>query len=318
MYYPNLRWKQGEVKALENEPGDWSNQICPIWIVENPQEDLVDAALGMVSLWPGKQILDMSRVDIADIEDELFKAASSTEIPFAIAPKSLPHLSRELREIFNNAPHFRVACPNSVEETLNPELHHEQLKHINQFVGNDALKVIIDWGTVGPRHVSEASSLATVIDIYLSAGVNEVIVSGGSFPKMLQDVLGVVHIPRFERRLFDNLKSQVASPVSYSDYATLSPEWSHSEVLRSKHIAIRYAHDDYWLVLRQPGKDKAAIYELTQALIYEKEYRGPQFSWADKIWDKRAKEPPLVGPGNSTFHVSEFIHHHIAQVLAFG
>ena len=89
MYYPNLRWKQGEVKALENAPEDWYAKMCPIWIVENPQEGLVDSVLGIVSLWSGNQILDMSRVDIETVEDELFDAVSSTPLPFAITPKSV-------------------------------------------------------------------------------------------------------------------------------------------------------------------------------------------------------------------------------------
>lgn len=318
MYYPYLRWKQGEMKALENEPGDWNSMMCPLWIVEAPKEELVDAVLGMVSLWSGNQILDMSRVEVKSVEDELFIATSSTDIPFAIQPKTLRYLRHDLRELFVKEPCFRIACFNSIEEATNEDFHNEQLEHIRPFVENHKLKVIIDWGVVEERHVTKSSSLAKIVNLYLNAGVNEVIVSGGSFPTMLQDVLGVEYITRFEKQLFDNLADELSDPIAYSDYATLSPDWSYSGVLRSNHINIRYTYDDYWLVLRQPGKNKEAIYELTQLLVPQKEFRGGKFSWADDIWEKRAAEPPLVGPGNSTFHVSEFIHHHIAQVLRFG
>ena len=46
MYYPYLRWRQGEMKAIENKPTDWENRVCPIWIVEEPVGELIDAALG--------------------------------------------------------------------------------------------------------------------------------------------------------------------------------------------------------------------------------------------------------------------------------
>lgn len=318
MYYPNLRWKQGEIRALENAPSDWADKICPIWIVENPQEGLVDAALGIVSLWSGEQILDMSRADIEEIEDDLYIAALSTQIPFCIAPLSLPHMSVTLRDVFKSHPCFRIAISSSLEEALDLNVHQENLKHIIQFIDNSELKVILDFGTVGERYVAEANRLAKIVDVYISSGVKTLIVSGGSFPKTLQEVQGVEHIIRYEKRLYNGLSEKISHPINYSDYATLSPDWSQSEIMRSKHINIRYTHDDYWVVLRQLGKDKAAIYELTKLLVLQNEFRGEDFSWADKVWAQRAEEPPLVGPGNSTFHVSEFIHHHIAQVIIFG
>lgn len=318
MYYPNIRWKQGEVKALENAPEDWVTKICPIWIVENPQEGLVDSILGIVSLWRGEQILDMSRVEIEAVEDELYVAVSSTQLPFAIAPKSLRLLGDDLHASFEKSPCFRVACSPSLEEALDHRIHDEQLGYIGDLIENPNLRVILDFGTVGPRYVADAERLAEIVDMYINAGVSEVIVSGGSFPKTLQDVQGVEHIVRFEKKLYTSLSEKVSKAISYSDYATLSSDWNQSEIMRSKHINIRYTHDEYWVVLRQPGKDKAAIYELTKLLVLQPEFRGSIFSWADNIWERRAEEPPVIGPGNSTFHVSEFIHHHIAQVLSYG
>lgn len=318
MYYPNLRWKQGEVKALENRPMVWEEQVCPIWIVENPQQGLVDTALGIESLWSGEQILDMSRVDIEDIEDDLLEAVTSSDLDFAISPKALSHLNPELRAIFDMSPCFRVACPSSLHDTLDKSLHDEHLGYISQFCQNKKLRVIIDFGNIGERYISSSSELVSIIEMYQNAGVNNLIVSGGSFPKTLEGILGVEHITRFEKKLFDILNESLKGKLFYSDYATLSPDWNQSEIMRSKHINIRYTHDNYWVVLRQQGKDRAAIYELTQLLVLQTEFRGPQFSWADNVWFMRAEEPPKVGPGNSTFHVSEFIHHHIAQVVQYG
>lgn len=318
LYYPNLRWKQGEVKALENRPVEWEGQVCPVWIVENPQQGLVDAALGIESLWHGDQILDMSRVDIEDIEDDLLEAVTSSDLNFAISPNALIHLKPELRAIFDESPCFRVACPSSLHETIDTKLHDKHLSHISQFCHNQELRVIIDFGNVGQRFISSSSELALIVEMYLNAGVKNLIISGGSFPKTLEGILGVEHISRFERKLFDSLNELIEGRLFYSDYGTLSPDWNQSEIMRSKHINIRYTHDDYWVVLRQQGKDKAAIYELTQLLVLQPEFRDPQFSWADKIWSLKAEEPPKAGPGNSTNHVSEFIHHHIAQVLAHG
>lgn len=318
MYYPNLRWKQGEVKALENAPDTWIDKVCPIWIIENPQGALIDAALGIASVWSGDQILDMSRVDIEDIEDDLLIAVESTHLPFAILPQSLPHLNKDLLAAFSGRPCFRVACPPSLEDIVDIEQHIKNIDQIKTFAAHPKLMVIIDFGLVTTHFIDESKRLAEIIEMYSQHTPQPVIVSGGSFPSMLQDIHGVRPINRIEKNLYATLSGNISTKIQYSDYATLSPDWNQSEIMRSNHINIRYTHDDYWLVLRQKGKDAAAIYELTQLLVMQDEFRGPEFSWADEVWQKRSEEPPQVGPGNSTFHVSEFIHHHIAQVVKYG
>ncbi|WP_331344234.1 beta family protein [Cellvibrio sp. UBA7661] len=318
MYYPNLRWKQGEIKALENAPDEWISTVCPIWIIENPQGVLVDAALGIASVWSGDQILDMSRVDIEDIEEDLYTAVESTNLPFAILPQSVPHLTKNLLKAFSKRPCFRVACPPSLEETLEVERHTKNIDQIKAFAENQNLIVIIDFGFVTTHFVDESKRLAEIVEMYSTNLKRQIIVSGGSFPSTLQDVQGARPIARIEKNLYTEISANISTTIQYSDYATLSPDWSQSEILRSNHINIRYTHDDHWLVLRQRGKDAAAIYELTQLLVLQDEYRGAEFSWADDIWKKRSEEPPQTGPGNSTFHVSEFIHHHIAQVVKYG
>lgn len=318
MYYPNLRWKQGEIKALENAPDTWISTVCPIWIIENPQVGLIDAVLGIASVWKGDQILDMSRVDIEDIEEDLYVAVDSTNLPFAILPQSLPHLTEKLLTAFSKRPCFRVACPPSLEEILDVERHTKNIDQIKAFTTNQNLLVIIDFGLVTTHFIDESKRLAEIIEMYSQNLSQEVIVSGGSFPSTLQDIQGVRPIDRMEKSLYTSISANISKKIQYGDYATLSPDWSQSEIMRSNHINIRYTHDDHWLVLRQKGKDAAAIYELTQLLVLQDEFRGADFSWADDIWKKRSEESPQIGPGNSTFHVSEFIHHHIAQVVKYG
>lgn len=49
MYYPLLRWKAGEVRALENAPRYWMDKICPIWFSDS-DESYQDLILGVQSV----------------------------------------------------------------------------------------------------------------------------------------------------------------------------------------------------------------------------------------------------------------------------
>ena len=161
--------------------------------------------------------------------------------------------------------------------------------------------------------------IATIVSAYHQLeGVSSIIISSGIFPKMLAGIIGRRNIERIDKKFYLIMKEEVAMPLLYSDYATINPWWRQEGIMRSSHSNVRYTHDDYWVVIRESGRDGNTSHILAQLLISYPEFRGENFSWADDIWHKRGQVTPEVGPGNSTNHVSEFIHHHIAQVLKSG
>lgn len=316
MYYPLLRWKAGEQRALDNAPEDWTREVCPIWFSDN-YDSYLDLVLGVQSIWTGYQIIDLSRMELRSAPDELLNNLVESPVRFAIKFEDLDTINGAFREAFLLAPVFRVTVNSSC--TALSVASHINIRTIIKSL-SVAPVLIVDIGYIPEERQVNQHAMATIIDLLYEFGANEVVLTGGSFPISLDGLVGTHTLPRRELAFYQHTASEAKHPISYSDYCTLNPDWEDSGVLRSNHSAIKYTIDTDWLVIRQNGKDANALHGLARLLCLESEFkqRTAAFSWADDIWDKRGTTPPLTGPGNSTFHVSEFIHHHIAQVLKRG
>lgn len=316
MYYPLLRWKAGEMRALENAPHDWSDKICPIWFSDNI-DSYQDLILGVRSIWSGNQIIDLSRGHLKSVLSDFSENLIDSSLQFAISFEDFNRLNGGVLEKFLQAPVFRVSVnAESSVFTLSSDVD------LQTIFGTLLISplVIIDVGYISEDRVIDHSAMANTIDQLYALGVGEIVLTGGSFPISLDGYIGTHKFPRRELMLHRNTVNNTAKLVSYSDYCTLHPDWEDGGVLRSNHSALKYTIDEDWLVIRQNGKDTKALHGLAKLLCLENEFivRTRKFSWADDIWFKRSLTPPETGPGNSTFHVSEFIHHHIAQVLKRG
>jgi len=316
MYYPILRWKQGEIRALEYSPEEWKQQITPIWIIEEFTQ-IENAISQILSVWSSEQILDLSRRGIDTIDSKAWKAIIDNNILFAIAPSEVENLSAEQLKVFNQNPIIRLTFDDP-SSALYSNLSKQVLSLIDHYSVNSNTQLILDFGTVIEEHEICASDIATTLRTINGRVTRPIIISGGCFPTTLQEVTSRAEIRRIDKSFYNLLCDSVDFPLMYSDYCTLNPEWDQAGIMRTSHSAIRYTHDDHWLVLRVRGRDSKALFGLTKLLVLEDDYRGREFSWADNVWFLRASEPPETGSGNSLFHVSEFIHHHIAQVLAYG
>lgn len=316
MYYPVVRWKAGEIKALENAPHHWLTDVCPIWIADG-HENYQQLILGASSAWSGAQIIDMSRMHVKAISQELADNLTDSQLRLAIKLEDFDSLPGNLKESFSSAPVFISSLNESFSALAVPQ--DTQIGHILKSMKQPPI-LIIDVGYISVNRQTDSVATAGLIESIYGLGFAEVILAGGSFPITLDKYVGKHLFPRRELTFYKNVIQQTQYKVSYSDYCTLHPEWDESGVLRSNHSAIKYTIDSEWLVIRQKGKDAAALRGLAQILCLDPEFkqRTATFSWADDIWDKRGATPPQTGPGNTTNHVAEFIHHHIAQVLQRG
>lgn len=316
MYYPNLRYKAGEVLALSHAPKHWHEKICPIWNIEDAK-GFPSALQKLSELWSGSQVIDLSRFELSSVKDETQVSIVLLGHYLAVDPLDHAHIANGVKASFKETPIFRVDYSEK-GDAFDEDLYDKLIKPILEYIEIPNLLLILDFGEATEELAYSASDIATIIQKYRAAGIDNIVVASGAFPTTLESIVGDEILPRIDKHFFDNLQSELDFEISYSDYGTLSPLWDSGETRRSGHIAIKYTLDDHWLVLRQKGKNTAAIIELAELLVMHKDFRGEDFSWADDNWKNKTLVPPQAGPGNSTGHVAEFMHHHFAQVLHNG
>lgn len=316
MYYPNLRVKAGELKALSHAPSDWKEKICPIWNVEF-LASFEKAISAVASTWPDGSIMDLSRFHLKQVSAHTQQTIVQHGLRLAIDPFEMSDLHSSVIAAFEANPIFRVVFNDDVnifDDTAFDELE----TILSPYADVENTLLLIDIGEADEAMVSVSTNIASVIEKFHDLGFSNIVFSSGAFPTTLQNIVGDEELPRLDKKLYDRLTNLLTLDLHYGDYGTLSPLWDSGETRRSGHIAIKYTLDDHWLVLRQKGKNTQAIMELAEFLILHPDYRGPAFSWADKNWHDKTLTPPIAGPGNSTGHVAEFMHHHFAQVLFNG
>lgn len=315
MYYPNLRVKAGELKALSHAPSDWQNKIAPVWNVEF-LASIEKAILTVAGTWPHDGIMDLSRFHLKQVSAHKQQMIVQHGLRFAIDPYEISDLHSSVVPAFEANPIFRIEFDDV--SIFDDSVFDELTIILKPYTETSNTLLLIDIGEANESMVKAATSIAGVIEQFHDLGFSNIVFSSGAFPTTLQNIVGDEEIPRLDKQLYEDVSGELTFGLSYGDYGTLSPLWDSGETRRSGHIAIKYTLDDHWLVLRQKGKNTQAIMELAEILILHPDYRGPAFSWADENWHNKTLTPPQAGPGNSTGHVAEFMHHHFAQVLFNG
>ena len=316
MYYPNLRVKAGELKALSHVPNDWQEKICPIWNVEF-LASFEKAIPAIAATWPTNNIMDLSRFQLKRASAHIQQMIVQHGLRFAIDPFEISDLDSSVVSAFEANPIFRIEFSNDVS-IFDDSVIDELETALIPFAFNTNTLLLIDMGEANDAMIARASSVATAIEQLHDVGFSNIVFSSGAFPTTLQNIVGDEEIPRLDKQLYQDVAGAITFDLHYGDYGTLSPLWDSGETRRSGHIAIKYTLDDHWLVLRQKGKNTQAIIEFAEFLILHPDYRGPAFSWGDENWHNKTLTPPQAGPGNSTGHVAEFMNHHFAQVLFNG
>lgn len=313
MYYPNFRFKMGEILAIREAFPQWEESLCPIWYIED-RAKLETALVEINALWKGRQIVDLSRYVFNTVSIKALSILVELQLPFLVNPSDLDMLNGDACRHFDNAPSFRVTTVqlaraiehNNVASFLAP---------ITRYGTDTPAFVLLDLGEIAEYEEQHVEYVVNLLKVLYINGVKNIAFSCGAFPKSMEDIKGEGFFIRHDKLFYDDVMSQVDFRVAYSDYGTLNPEWDQGQTRRSGHTAIKYTLEDRWLILRQKGKDRSAIYELAQLLILHDDYKGRDFSWADDNWHKKALTPPQAGPGRAGDHVGEFMNHHIAHVL---
>jgi hypothetical protein len=315
MYYPILRWKKGEQLAVSNLASDELVHVKPIWWITAP-DDVVNLASQLKDVWTYSSIVDLSRIKLSDpLLPTIEELGSSMGVNIMLSPDQLPHIDEALPDMKSKVC-VRIDLSNPSPGLVQSE-HKDIIGHLATFWTLDLrdLVILFDCGPVARYDINFVTQIMQCISIYKSAGYSNFIFGSGAFPESLAGIVGIIHLNRYDKELYIDVKDALQCDISYSDYGAFSPAWVLQSGGGAPLANVRYTISDKWMIIRDEGKGTAASCAVAAILVMSNEFAlyGEDFSWADKRW--QFKVDTNTKPGGPTQHIAEAHNHHITHVV---
>jgi len=184
---------------------------------------------------------------------------------------------------------------------------------------NTILELIVDLRET-PTDYTDAhvTYIKTVITQLSQLGFSRTTLASGAYPIDIK--VGQSRLPRHDRILWERVNSELQGhDLGYADYTVVSPAWQEGPMIRRGKVAIRYALNDEWLVLKGDDGTKAESLRLSQLMLslFKKDFRGAGYSFGDELIANRADPglPLSDKKGGGETHLLEGVNHHITLVV---
>lgn len=336
-YYPILKWKAGEKRALQALTPETSH-ISPIIEIVDYQ-DINNILKSFLDLKNIKRFyIDTSYIEEEECnyKKEIIKQASSIYVnlfPIFTYDEFFTHAESFL----NFCSDFLVKIP--VPQDFDREDYDTIFERLKVWEGknNASLSILLDAGLIvdkvnANRQFSELKSI-------LSNNLNhnkfeKIIVCLTSFPEDISKIQagGVEYYYRYDIRIFEKLLESIDDDLKtrlcFSDYGVTKyteTELDFSKLRHSPLPKVRYTtNENYWVLKgkRDSITKKMEInYQImAQTIVNSNNFYGKDYSFGDLEIFERAQGHKInnpeekVGPGNNTNWVTIAANHHITVV----
>jgi len=347
IYMPQLKWKNGELKAVRTAQGGSSRQLLPLFVV--PPAGAFDHAEGrtlgtaeylksfgakLAANWQGGPVF----VDAFHIDDEKHNSAAERHALTELLERArLAHVmacpvtslnrSKSYQEAVRRFRENNVGWPICIRLSLseldilaNPE---RLLSFLNQFgaVANETV-LLID---AGPIYIPDVDQLVNIIIEALAplgSGVwfAKVFWSSTTFPEKHGLKAGQTGVwARSDWHVYKRLIERVAElPITplFSDYALEYPAY-YKPVQAPPVAHLRYSSDDAYLMVRGLSTKKPngyeAIFDVANTLASRSDFMGSDYSLGNSYIAGLTKAGAKTG--NASLWRWASTDHHLTEVL---
>lgn len=332
IYFPVIRWKQGERCAIANLSPTVKRQISPI--IEFPigcdytDPKIRDFCETAISDWGIDQdfYLDLSAVDFtaSPAEEEhpalsLFRTVHAQRLQTipVINPNMDPDLFTAIQQAHNEGLFGSIAM--RINENDDDLILAEVSDMISNFgLTRESVDLIIDLVDISSGAVQAKMRVLNTLISYFGTNFRNTIVLSGAIPSNLQEYVGTeeeTELPRYDWQLWQRARSHPnTSHVLFGDYTTIPCEFR--EVPFQGAPKIKYTLDNSWFIIkgyRPRGRDKQRQQQ-SQRIINLDTYRGQNYSFGDRRIYECANGD--WGPGNPTNWVTNDVSQHITYVTS--
>lgn len=332
IYFPVLRWKQGERCALANLSPTVKQQVSPI--IEFPincdytDRKVADFCENAASDWGTDQAfyLDLSAIDFtsAPAEEEhpalsLLQATcdEGLQIIPVINPNMDPDLFAAIQQAQGECFFQSIAMrTNENDDDLLLVEANDMIRTLG--VPRENTDLILDLTDISSGAVQAKMRVLNALVSHFGTNFRNTIVLSGSMPGNLQDYVGTeeeAELPRNDWQLWHRARSHPnTSHVLFGDYTTIPCEFR--EVPYQGAPKIKYTLENNWYIIkgyRPRGRDNQRQQQ-SQRIASSAFYRGPDYSFGDRRIHECANGN--WGPGNPTNWVTNDVNQHITYVVS--
>lgn len=328
-YYPILKWKAGEQKAVQQLAAGDRGPMLPILELQKAPggltpADVVDTlAKAKIGDWPIGLDLRMVNAPVTFSMLEKYCAAARKAGHVAYPVVHASDLFAQLANVsaLHGASGVVLRLRMQVI-TLAGTL--AAIASVRKAIGKAVpLHVVYDFGPIGEVDNAWLTGFAEpfVRDTLAQGAATSVAISGGSFPQSLAGFpVGNNLLPRREWQMWQMLRTRVGcADVRFGDYNVTNPEALAENIdprAMNPAAAIRYALDGEWWLLRGRGAKTSGFDQyntLCRVLIADARYAGPNFSYGDDRYHHHAQ--PGASSGNFTTWRRDAASHHLVQTV---
>jgi hypothetical protein len=342
-YVPILRWKQAEWLALRHLQEKDSIRMTPLvepvpakFVKSRPGKTYsVDKELGKIAegilqnwgqdplfmdLWllPSK-IRTESRLHPFELLGEEARLRQLSIIPTTGLNRNAAYQSAVAALV---AADRRGACIRLLRDDIQRSTLPNELEHLLSFLELQPAQVdlLVDYQFIDCA-CAIASKLGRRLP-YLTRW-RTFTVASGAFPKNLTAfTVGQHEHPRLDWQVWHDLvrdEATLSRRPSYSDYTIQHPIFSEPPPVPNFSASIRYAHYNYWVIMRgegvfHDGSPGFAQWPANALLLCERdEFCGDDFSYGDKYIKEMSLQ--LKNTGNARTWLQAGLNHHLTFVV---
>ena len=332
VYFPVLRWKQGERCALANLDTAIKPHISPI--IEFPLDcehidrKITDFCVNAVSDWGTEHqfYLDLSHIDFTAAQSgsnhpalSLLRIANQEGLQ--VIPVLNPDIDPDLLAAIQRA-HDEVNFDNialRINENADDSALDDAIEMVTDMeVPISQVDLIIDLFDISSGAVQANVRVLNTLVNYFGTDYRNTVVICGAMPGQLADYVGTdddAYLPRHDWQLWIRARGQRSlSHIKYGDYTTIPCEFR--DVPFRGAPKIKYTLDRDWYIIkghRSRGRDNQRQ-EQAQQVTNAEFFRGSDYSFGDRRISDCATGD--WGPGNSTNWVTNDVSQHIAYVVS--
>ena len=328
-YYPILKWKAGEQKAVQQLAAIDREPMLPILELQNvtsgltPVHVVTALAKAKVGTWPiGLDLRSVhTPVTFANLAKYCGAAAKAGHIAYPVV--QAPDLFSQLTNVAALGGASGVVLRLRLQMiTLAGTL--SAIADVRTAIGKSVpLHVVYDVGPIGEVDTTSLVGFAEpfVRDTLAQGQATHVAIAGGSFPLSLAGFpVGNNLLPRREWQVWQQLRARPGcADVRFGDYNVTNPE-PLAENLDPRAMnpaaAIRYALDGQWWLLRGRGAKTSGFDQyntLCRVLVGDSRYAGQPFSYGDDRYHHHAQAG--TSTGNFMTWRRDAASHHLVQTV---
>jgi len=332
MYYvPILRWKEGELSALEKLYPPERKAITPLIETFGSKKQATEykdpkiLAKDLYERWQNGRVF-------VDISPTISLAPRSSHVH---PVTDFFNVTSQLN--MNAIPVIRLRCGSMYRAAVKDAVNRDKLGLCIRLARNDFAdgSLVDELGTLVTYMGIERDSVDLVLDLAIFSPSDHdisdfllslpnllewrtITVASGAFPKNLQEVeKGPRSLPRLEWQAWKNqVRTNLPRIPTYGDYATLHPFLTFPEKPRPS-CSIKYTIENDWLIVRgwplMNGHKSDQYHGEAKLLIEHETFCGQSFSYGDNFIYETAQRKK--GPGNFQQWVTVGVNHHLTFVV---